>query len=155
MRRLAQLSMLMVVGVLAFAACGDDGAGDPGAGASECEEAAVTTDTGLEIEDIECGDGETAEEGDLVTVHYTGTLEDGTKFDSSLDRDEPYPFNLGAGMVIPGWDEGVAGMQVGGTRKLTIPPDLAYGEAGAGPIPPNSTLIFDIELLEVEELPAQ
>jgi FKBP-type peptidyl-prolyl cis-trans isomerase len=115
----------------------------------------VTTDTGLEIEDIECGDGETAEEGDLVTVHYTGTLEDGTKFDSSLDRDEPYPFNLGAGMVIPGWDEGVAGMQVGGTRKLTIPPDLAYGEAGAGPIPPNSTLIFDIELLEVEELPAQ
>jgi FKBP-type peptidyl-prolyl cis-trans isomerase len=115
----------------------------------------VNADTGLEIEDIECGDGETAEEGDLVTVHYTGTLEDGTKFDSSLDRDEPYPFNLGAGMVIPGWDEGVAGMQVGGTRKLTIPPDLAYGEAGAGPIPPNSTLIFEIELLEVEELPAQ
>lgn len=109
-------------------------------------------DSGLVIEDLECGDGVEATAGDSVSVHYTGTLEDGTKFDSSLDRDQPFEFNLGAGQVIAGWDEGVAGMKVGGKRKLTIPPELGYGEAGAGGvIPPDATLIFEVELLEVAE----
>ena len=105
----------------------------------------------IEIEDIKVGEGNEASAGTKVTVHYTGTFTDGTKFDSSLDRDIPFTFNLGAGQVIQGWDMGVAGMKVGGKRKLTIPPNLAYGEEGApGAIPPNSTLIFEIELLGVE-----
>jgi len=92
-----------------------------------------------------------AETGKTVKVHYTGTLTDGTKFDSSLDRGEPFSFQLGAGQVIRGWDEGVKGMRVGGKRKLTIPPDMGYGAAGAPPkIPPNATLMFEIELLEVQ-----
>ncbi|MGH2748430.1 MAG: FKBP-type peptidyl-prolyl cis-trans isomerase [Actinomycetota bacterium] len=104
------------------------------------------------MEDVECGDGETAESGDTITVHYVGTLESGEQFDSSRDRGEPFPFRLGAGDVIPGWDEGLVGMQVGGVRRLTIPPDLAYGETGFPPdIPPNATLVFEVELLEVAE----
>ena len=96
------------------------------------------------------GSGDTANSGDLVTVHYTGWLTDGRKFDSSLDRRDPFVFRLGAGSVIKGWDEGVQGMKVGGTRKLTIPPDLGYGARGAGGvIPPNAILIFEVELLEV------
>lgn len=145
---------VLFAGALVFAACGDS-SGDGEAAApdeEECQTEPVTTDSGLMIEDIECGDGAEAESGDFVSVHYTGTLEDGTKFDSSLDRDQPFQFNLGAGQVIEGWDEGVVGMKVGGKRKLTIPPELGYGEAGAGGvIPPNATLIFEIELLEVEE----
>jgi len=110
----------------------------------------IETDSGLKYEELETGDGATAETGQQVTVHYTGWLEDGTKFDSSLDRNDPFVFKLGMGMVIKGWDEGVAGMQVGGKRKLTIPADLGYGERGAGGvIPPNATLIFDVELLAV------
>ena len=106
------------------------------------------SDSGLKYEDLVAGDGATAESGQTVTVHYTGWLEDGTKFDSSVDRNDPFRFNLGKGQVIRGWDEGVAGMQIGGKRKLTIPPQLGYGAAGAGGvIPPNATLIFEVELL--------
>ncbi len=108
-------------------------------------------ESALRIEDLTVGDGDEAVAGKSVTVHYTGWLEDGTKFDSSLDRDEPFSFNLGAGMVIPGWDEGVKGMKVGGKRRLTIPPELGYGPRGAGGvIPPNATLIFEVELLGVD-----
>ena len=115
----------------------------------EFEEEGGVTD--LETEDLVEGTGELAVSGKSVTVHYTGTLTDGTKFDSSLDRDTPFTFNLGAGEVIKGWDQGVTGMKVGGKRKLTIPPELGYGDAGSGAsIPPNSTLIFEVELLNVE-----
>ena len=107
--------------------------------------------TELKIEDVTAGTGEEAVEGKEVTVHYTGTLTDGKKFDSSHDRNEPFKFRLGAGMVIPGWEQGIKGMKVGGKRKLTIPPQLGYGERGAGGvIPPNATLLFDIELLGVK-----
>jgi len=110
----------------------------------------MTTDSGLQIEELEVGSGAEAEVGTTVAVHYTGWLVDGTKFDSSHDRGAPLEFVLGQGRVIRGWDEGVASMKVGGKRKLTIPPELAYGEQGAGSvIPPNSTLIFDVELMEV------
>ncbi|MEA1889958.1 MAG: FKBP-type peptidyl-prolyl cis-trans isomerase [Pseudomonadota bacterium] len=108
------------------------------------------TDSGLKYEDITEGGGDMAEPGHLVTVHYTGWLTDGNKFDSSKDRNDPFKFKLGAGNVIRGWDEGVAGMKVGGTRKLTIPANLGYGAQGAGGvIPPNATLVFDVELLEI------
>ena len=108
------------------------------------------TDSGLKYEDIVEGDGETAAAGQAVTVHYTGWLTDGTRFDSSKDRNDPFRFNLGAGQVIRGWDEGVAGMKVGGTRKLTIPSQLGYGAHGAGGvIPPNATLVFEVELLGI------
>ena len=108
------------------------------------------TDSGLKYEDLVEGNGETAVAGQKVSVHYTGWLTDGTKFDSSLDRNSPFSFSLGAGHVIGGWDEGVQGMQVGGKRKLTIPPQLGYGPAGAGGvIPPNATLVFEVELLEI------
>ncbi len=104
----------------------------------------------LQIEEIQVGTGAEAKPGQSVSVHYTGTLTNGSKFDSSRDRKEPFDFQLGAGMVIKGWDQGVAGMKVGGRRKLTIPPELGYGAGGYPPvIPPNSTLVFDIELLEV------
>lgn len=104
----------------------------------------------LIVEDVVVGTGEEAVAGNKVTVHYTGTFEDGTQFDSSVGRG-PFSFPLGAGRVIKGWDLGVAGMKVGGKRKLTIPGHLAYGERGAGGvIPPNATLLFDVELLSVE-----
>jgi peptidylprolyl isomerase len=109
-----------------------------------------TTDSGLKYYDFETGDGPTPEVGQGVVVHYTGWLEDGTKFDSSLDRGQPFVFVLGQGQVIPGWDEGLATMKVGGKRQLVIPAELGYGEQGSGAtIPPNATLIFEVELLEI------
>jgi len=111
----------------------------------------VTTPSGLKYEVLKKGTGAVAKAGQNVSVHYTGWLTDGTKFDSSVDRGTPFQFSLGAGQVIKGWDEGVAGMKVGEKRKLTIPPDLGYGERGAGGvIPPNATLVFDVELLGVQ-----
>jgi FKBP-type peptidyl-prolyl cis-trans isomerase FkpA len=102
----------------------------------------------LEIEDQIVGDGEEAVAGQTVEVHYTGWLTDGTKFDSSHDRDQTFSFKLGGGQVIAGWDQGVAGMKIGGARKLTIPPEMGYGERGAGGvIPPNATLVFKVELI--------
>jgi FKBP-type peptidyl-prolyl cis-trans isomerase len=105
----------------------------------------------LKTEDTQVGTGAEAVAGKTVTVHYTGTLQDGKKFDSSLDRGQPFRFQLGAGQVISGWDKGIVGMKVGGKRKLSIPSDMAYGESGRPPvIPPNSPLFFDVELLNVE-----
>ena len=110
----------------------------------------ITTESGLKYEELTEGTGEVATAGTRVSVHYTGWLTDGQKFDSSKDRDEPFEFALGAGMVIRGWDEGVQGMKVGGVRKLTSPPQLGYGVRGAGGvIPPNATLVFEVELLGV------
>jgi FKBP-type peptidyl-prolyl cis-trans isomerase FkpA len=106
---------------------------------------------GLKYTDDQVGSGAEAQAGKTVSVHYTGWLTDGTKFDSSKDRGQPFSFPLGAGRVIKGWDEGVAGMKVGGKRTLVIPPDLGYGARGApGAIPPNATLKFEVELLEVK-----
>ena len=104
----------------------------------------------LIIEDLTVGNGDEAVAGKHVVVHYTGWLTNGAKFDSSKDRNDPFDFRLGAGQVITGWDDGVAGMKVGGKRKLTIPPEMAYGSRGAGGgIPPNATLVFEVELLAV------
>ena len=113
--------------------------------------AAATADvTELKIEDVKVGTGAEAKDGAIVTVNYTGWLTDGTKFDSSLDSGQPFQFTVGGGEVIQGWDQGVAGMKVGGVRKLTIPADLGYGSQGAGGvIPPDATLVFEVELLAV------
>ena len=119
--------------------------------AVSCSKEKQTMSNGLQIEDIKIGEGSEVEKFDIVTVNYTGTLEDGTKFDSSLNPGRtPFRFTVGAGQVIKGWDEGLMGMKVGGKRKLTIPPELGYGSRDNGPIPANSTLIFDIDLLGIE-----
>jgi len=121
----------------------------PAAAAAAPQPGATVTE--LKIEDSKIGTGAEAVTGKSVMVHYTGWLTDGTKFDSSKDRNEPFSFQLGAGQVIKGWDQGVAGMKVGGVRKLTIPPNLGYGASGAGGvIPPNATLVFEVELLGVK-----
>ena len=112
-------------------------------------EAMTQTPTGLRYRDLVVGDGAEAVTGERVTVHYAGWLLDGEKFDASVDRGETFSFPLGGGRVIRGWDEGVAGMRVGGHRRLVIPPDLAYGEGGRPPIPPNATLVFDVQLFAV------
>ena len=119
--------------------------------ASAAHSRPVKTASGLMYEDIAIGKGAAAKAGNSVVVHYTGWLTDHTKFDSSRDRNVPFVFRLGAGQVIPGWDQGVAGMKVGGKRKLIIPPSLGYGATGAGGvIPPNATLIFEVELLAIK-----
>jgi FKBP-type peptidyl-prolyl cis-trans isomerase len=124
--------------ILGLAACGGDDSTSP----SDLPDMVVL--------DVVVGDGPVAEVGDSVAVHYVGRFTDGTQFDSSYDRGVPFRFVVGAGAVIPGWDQGVPGMRVGGTRRLTIPPHLAYGSAGRPPaIPPNATLTFDIELIEI------
>jgi len=165
-RTLAALTA--IAALLAFTGCGDDDDDEGSAGSSTTEtqlaepevdldkkpKIEVPEDTapaGLQIDDIVTGDGATARAGDMVKVHYVGVAySTGEEFDSSWDRGEPFSFQLGAGQVIPGWDEGVAGMQVGGRRELTIPPDLAYGEQGSPPaIGPNETLIFVVDLLDV------
>ena len=125
------------------------------AGRSDAANQVIEMPDGLKYTDTKTGDGSTAKAGTKVSVHYTGWLSDngakGKKFDSSVDRGQPFQFTLGAKQVIAGWDEGVAGMKVGGTRTLTIPPELGYGARGApGAIPPNATLIFDVELLQVQ-----
>ena len=157
------LVMSVAVLMLFLAACGgsdDDGGGsEAGGGADETESAGsedcptepTTTDSGLQIKEFECGDGEEAESGDTLEVHYEGRLEDGTKFDASRDHGSTFEFQVGAGQVIQGWDEGLVGMKIGGERELTIPPDLGYGAAGVPPaIPPNSTLVFVIELVDIK-----
>jgi len=119
--------------------------------AMEVDMPSVTTPSGLVYEDLAVGSGNAARSGSDVLVHYTGWLANGTKFDSSLDRGEPFGFPLGQGQVISGWDEGVEGMRVGGKRKLTIPPTLGYGAYGTGGvIPPNATLVFEVELLQID-----
>jgi peptidylprolyl isomerase len=110
----------------------------------------ATSSAQLKVEDMVVGTGKEAKSGDTVVVNYLGTLENGTKFDSSYDRNEPFETQIGVGSVIQGWDQGIPGMKVGGKRKLTIPPELGYGSRNLGTIPPNSTLIFEVELLEVK-----
>ena len=111
----------------------------------------MTTESGLQYEDIVEGTGPSPRAGQSVTVHYVGTLTSGKKFDASRDRNQPFTFTIGRGQVIKGWDEGVMSMKVGGVRRLTIPPDLGYGARGAGGvIPPNATLVFEVELLGVK-----
>ncbi|GLI39709.1 FKBP-type peptidyl-prolyl cis-trans isomerase [Geobacter hydrogenophilus] len=146
---------LFVTGV-AIAACSDKDAKSSGetkpAAVSTAPAGAVTTPSGLSYVDLVVGNGPQPTSGKPVKVHYTGWLENGTKFDSSVDRGEPFVFTIGAGEVIPGWDEGVMTMKVGGKRRLIVPSKLGYGTAGAGGvIPPNATLIFEVELLDVSK----
>jgi FKBP-type peptidyl-prolyl cis-trans isomerase len=148
------LGTLTLAGLLACSGAGDQKTESKPAGFSPSlgvDTAAMTkTPSGLRYQDLEKGQGAVATAGRNVSVHYTGWLPNGEKFDSSRDRNQAFGFTLGAGQVIAGWDEGVAGMKVGGRRKLVIPPDLGYGTAGAPPdIPPGATLVFDVELLEV------
>ena len=148
-RPIIALSTLLVFAALACS--GDDTDEDQTSSKAETTPEIIATDSGLQYQDLVAGDGAEIQAGDTANMHYTGWLVDGTKFDSSLDRGEPFEFTLGVGSVIKGWDEGVAGMRVGGKRKLTIPPDLGYGARGAGDvIPPNATLIFEVELLAIK-----
>lgn len=150
-------TFLLVLVLMLGVACGDDSPSSAGGGGSDsggCEEGAVVElDSGLEYEELECGDGAEVARGDVITVHYTGTLDDGTEFDSSVGG-EPATFALESGSLIEGWVEGIPGMKEGGRRKLTIPSELGYGEAGYPPdIPPDATLIFEVEIVSIEDAP--
>jgi peptidylprolyl isomerase len=152
---LRKLSILFVALTFAalLAACGDNTATIPAAtaGSGNASGQTIATASGLKFVDTVVGTGAQPQKGQTVTVHYSGYLVDGKKFDSSVDRGQPFSFVLGVGQVIKGWDEGVATMKVGGKRKLTIPPELGYGPSGSPPvIPPNAVLIFDVELLSVK-----
>jgi len=147
MRHLASLAFALAF--LAVILIGDRADGQK----TDPEPKTITTKSGLKYQDQKVGTGATAKKGDTVQVHYTGWLaKGGKKFDSSVDRKEPFEFELGAGRVIKGWDEGVAGMKVGGKRKLIIPSELAYGKRGAGRglIPPDADLVFEVELLRIK-----
>jgi FKBP-type peptidyl-prolyl cis-trans isomerase len=163
---LKRVSLLLVAGLMALSVLGVMGCTSEPESPTEApvESAPPVTEettpaeqaepvTELKIEDVKEGKGEAAVAGDSLTVHYTGWLTDGTEFDSSKNSGQPFPFTLGAGQVIPGWDQGVAGMKVGGVRKLTIPPDLAYGAGGTpdGTIPPNATLVFEVEIVSIDK----
>ena len=149
MRRRLVLVIFATVAVLAVA-CSGSGSSASRYSSSEVKMDTVTTPSGLQYTDIVVGTGTAASQGDTVVVHYTGWLLDGTKFDSSVDRGQPFDFVLGQGRVIKGWEEGVGSMNVGGKRELIIPPDLAYGDRGAGGlIPAGATLKFEVELLEL------
>jgi len=152
--RLSIISVLVTV-VLLGAGCGSTTTSNwssPTSTNSTNTNTSMTTTqpAGLQITDTVVGTGTEAKAGQTISVHYTGTLDNGTKFDSSVDRGEPFTFTLGAGQVIQGWDEGFAGMKVGGKRTLVIPPALGYGNQAVGTIPANSTLHFDVELLDVK-----
>jgi len=142
------LALMLGVALFAMAGCDDRPSTAPPAASSQASEGHQTA-SGLIILDTAEGHGPAAQAGDTVLVHYTGKLADGTVFDSSYPRGAPFKFQLGDGQVIKGWDEGIAGLKPGGKRKLTIPPGLGYGENGSGPIPPNATLYFDVELVTV------
>jgi FKBP-type peptidyl-prolyl cis-trans isomerase len=157
MDALKKIFVLLVVAAAVATACGggeetpQTDAAAPEPESEDCPTEATTTESGLKIRDIECGDGDEAAKGDTLEVHYEGRLEDGTKFDASRDHGSTFEFQVGAGQVIAGWDEGLVGMKVGGVRELTIPPELGYGAAGAPPaIPPNATLIFEVELVSIK-----
>ena len=161
MDALKKMFALLFVAAFVLAACGggeepaetETGSGEEevAADSGDCPTEPTVTDDGLEIKEIECGDGEEAKKGDTLEVHYEGRLEDGTKFDASRDHGSTFDFQLGAGQVIQGWDEGLVGMKIGGKRELTIPPELGYGAAGSPPvIPPNATLVFIVELVDIQ-----
>jgi FKBP-type peptidyl-prolyl cis-trans isomerase len=146
---MTKVIVLVVIGAMAVAAVLFIALGSGGSGSSSRTEE-VSTPSGLRYIDEVVGTGESPKQGQNVTVHYTGTLENGTKFDSSVDRGQPYTFPIGTGVVVKGWDEGIMTMKVGGKRRLIIPPSLGYGAPGRPPkIPPNSTLLFEVELLGV------
>jgi FKBP-type peptidyl-prolyl cis-trans isomerase len=149
MRKPNRMVFLAVMALCVFGLASEASAPLP-EGKKDKEKKEVTTKSGLKYTDLKEGTGAKAKKGDKVVVHYTGWLTSGKKFDSSVGR-TPFEFTLGAGKVIKGWDEGVAGMKVGGKRKLVIPPDLGYGKRGAGGvIPPNATLVFEVELLKIK-----
>ncbi|NJK72711.1 MAG: FKBP-type peptidyl-prolyl cis-trans isomerase [Synechococcaceae cyanobacterium SM2_3_60] len=142
----ALLAFIVLVGLVGFSA-----AAETTDGSAETAMESVTTPSGLVYTDTVVGEGESPNTGQLVTVHYRGTLDNGSEFDSSYRRNQPFTFQIGVGQVIKGWDEGVSTMRVGGKRTLVIPPDLGYGSRGAGGvIPPNATLNFDVELLAID-----
>lgn len=141
------ISLILGFGLLMITGCGNKPEAESAASLIEKE---ITTESGLKYVDHVLGTGPMPQAGQTIVVHYTGRLEDGTKFDSSVDRGQPYTFQVGAGQVIKGWDEGLLSMRAGGKRTLTIPPHLGYGQRGAGNvIPPGATLIFEVELLEI------